>query len=492
MGDVRFKKKTIPVISLSILLSAFWLAFMSPEEIYIAAPGLACFNLVLWLWMTSWDRDQKIPFFDVAMLCALATLLYTVFPLLNYWLDGMQFGVFSDARLQASDIKPFELGFFHCRHVVYLFSFVVFYVMFRGKGTIITGNVCDPSRSARLAIITLFILLTAASFFFQLTTRINFDYSYESEAFENSVSAISAMPLILLQISGKILGILFVFKLGVLVIVVRRCGQKKWLLILFVWIAVEIVQTFIIKGSRTGLILFLMSAALLYHRMIKPLTMKFLFSSGTVLLVAFIFFGLYRFYFDFASFRSDISLSTAGIFSGSNEFQTLLGTAYDVFQKKEAGVYFPWYLYLNDIITILPPQQLMPFEKVAASEWYLREIGISGTGQGLMWGVVSQSIIGLDWVELAFRGAMLGFILACFHRWYLKHQTGFLETLFYMYFCIKVYYTFRDTTFSFLTNLIWEIIPFYILLQLGVALINSIEGNRSIRASSMLNHGSIN
>ena len=54
----------------------------------------------------------------------------------------------------------------------------------------------------------------------------------------------------------------------------------------------------------------------------------------------------------------------------------------------------------------------MPFEKVAASEWYLREIGMSGTGQGFMWGVISQSIVGLDWLELALRGAILGYILA--------------------------------------------------------------------------------
>jgi hypothetical protein len=181
---------------------------------------------------------------------------------------------------------------------------------------------------------------------------------------------------------------------------------------------------------------------------------------------------------DFSSLQADFSQADAGIFSGGNEFQGLLGTAYDVLQRKTDGAHLPWYLYINDIITVLPPQQLMPFEKIAASEWYLREIGFSGTGQGFMWGVISQSIVGLDWLELALRGAILGYILARFHRWYLKHQSGFLTTLLYIYFCIKVYYTFRDTTFSILANLVWEVIPFYILLCIGVTILSPKLGDQ--------------
>jgi len=61
----------------------------------------------------------------------------------------------------------------------------------------------------------------------------------------------------------------------------------------------------------------------------------------------------------------------------------------------------------------------------------------------------------------------LGFILGWFHRWYLRRQSGFLWTLFYVYFCLIIYNTFRDTTFSFLVNILWELIPFYIILRVG-------------------------
>jgi len=482
---MRIKNRTTPIVSLSILLGIVALAFMTTDERYVAAPGIACVVLMLWLWMRLWDRDQKIPFFDVGVFCALAIFFYAVYPLVNYWVNGLQFGFLSDSRLRKYHILPAELGFFYLRYVLYLFSFVFFYSVFRCRGTIEVGNVHIPGRYTRRAIVLFFLLFTSYFFLLQLATGAGFNTTYEPEAYARNSAAIASLPLLLLQVSVKFLGILFVFKLALLFIVVSRCRRKKWLIILLIWVAAEIIHTFILKGDRGGLVLFLMATALLYHRMIKPFSMRFLLASGTSLFIFFIFIGLYRGYKDFGSLQADLSLTTAGIFSGNNEFQALLGTAYDVLQRKTGGTVLPWYLYINDIITILPPQQLMPFEKVPASEWYLRELGISGSGQGYMWGVISQSIIGLDWIELALRGALLGYILARFHRWYLKHQTEFLATLLYVFFCIKVYYTFRDTTFTFLANLVWEVIPFYIFVGIGVAIISQMVGDESKHGIAM-------
>ena len=100
-------------------------------------------------------------------------------------------------------------------------------------------------------------------------------------------------------------GILFLFKLGLLFIVVNRCRQRRWLIILLAWIAIEIVQVVYIKGARTDFVLFLMATALIYHRMIKHLTMKYLIISGAILLAGFIFLGLYRSYFDIADMRAE-------------------------------------------------------------------------------------------------------------------------------------------------------------------------------------------
>jgi hypothetical protein len=203
----------------------------------------------------------------------------------------------------------------------------------------------------------------------------------------------------------------------------------------------------------------------LYHRIVKPFRLRSLIGIGIFIFLGFLFLGLYRTYAGLVDLHADVSHHEIGILSANNEFQAILGTAYDVFMMKNVGVKLPWYLYLNDFATILPPQQIMPFEKIRASEWYLRQIGLSGSGRGYMWGVVAQSIIGLDWLELFLRGVVLGYVLARLHKWYLNNQTNFYIVLIYIYLCLRTYYTFRDTTFSPLSSFVWEIIPFFLLTR---------------------------
>lgn len=221
--------------------------------------------------------------------------------------------------------------------------------------------------------------------------------------------------------------------------------------------------------------MFFLLGAALYHRLIKEISFRYLLLSGGFIFILFIFLGIYRFYNDFDSLQSEMSDSEMGIFSSGNEFQAILGTSFDVFKMRDGGTIFPSYLYINDFISVLPPQQLLPFDKVEASEWYLRELGINGTGVGFMWGVVSQSLIGFDWIELAVRGSLLGLLLGLFHNYYIKRQNSFLLTLLYVYLCLRIYYTFRDTTFSPIAFLVWEIIPFFILIKFGEYLFRSIK-----------------
>jgi hypothetical protein len=451
---------------LSILLSVLVLAYVSVEQGYVLAPALTCSIIVLWLWMILWERDQEIPLVDIGFICALATLFYIIYPLFNYLINDLNFGYFGDYRLERYQITPAQLGAFHLRHVLYLSSFVIIYSAFRGKGNLKLGNVQIPDRSTQQAILILFLVLSGYFLILKILTGLNFNTSYEPEAYSSNRAIFANAPYLLVQISGKLGGILFLLKIALLFIIISKCKRLKWRVVLLIWIALEIIIALRLGGARTGLVLFLMATVILYHRIISNISFKYLMLMGSLLFILFIFMGVYRSYSDFSLFKLDMPQTNAGFFSVNNEFQALLGTSYDVFQLKKSGVILPWYLYVNDIINILPPQQLLPFEKIPASEWYLREIGLNESGIGYMWGVISQSIVGLDWIELILRGSILGYILARLHRWYLKRQSGFLENLFYIYLCLKIYYTFRDTTFSILSNFVWEILPFYFIMRL--------------------------
>jgi len=399
---------------------------------------------------------------------------------MNYWVGEFDFGIFGDGRLTAYKPSAAEIGFFHLRHVLYLSFFVLFYKMFRGNGVIKAGKIDQPSRGTTQVVVAVFIFLTGYFFVLQMVTGLNFNHGYDSGAVGGKLEVVASAPLVLVQISGKLAGILTVFKLALLYIVINRCKRRKWLIILFLWIAAEVVMMVVIKGARAGTFLFILAAVLLYHRIIKEFSMKFLISSGILSFVFFLFLGLYRSFNDISSMQLEYVQAGVGYLSGTNnEFQSMLGTAYDVYQRKMAGADIPWYLYINDIVAILPPQQLLPFEKVDASEWYLRELGLSGTGQGYMWGVISQSIVGFDWVELALRGSLLGFFLAQVHRWYTKNQSGFFATILYLYLILNCYYTFRNTTGSIFTFIVWEFFPFYFIVLLGISLGRSSSGNQT-------------
>jgi hypothetical protein len=463
-----------------VMISAFFMAFMTRDELFVFTPGLACVILVFWLYRTLRLSDQKIPVFDVGMFCAIVTLIYSVYPLLNYWVGEFDFGVFGDARLTAYKPSATEVGFFHLRHVLYLSLFVLFYTIFRGTGVIEAGRIDKPSRGTTQVVITAFIFLTGYFLALQMVTGLNFNHGYDSDAVGGKLEVVASAPLVLVQISGKLAGILTVFKLALLYIVINRCNQRKWFIILFVWIAAEVILMMAIKGARAGTFLFILAAILLYHRIIKEFSMRFLISSGILFFVFFMFLGLYRSFDDISSMRLEYVQAGVGYLSGTNnEFQSMLGTAYDVYQRKIAGAAIPWYLYINDIIGILPPQQFLPFEKVDASEWYLKELGLSGTGQGYMWGVITQSIIGFDWMEIALRGSLLGFILARVHRWYVKNQSSFFATILYLYLILNCYYTFRNTTGSIFNFIVWEFLPFYFIIILGITIGRSSGSNQT-------------
>lgn len=464
---VRLVHYALFSVFIAFFMVLLMIAFFSYEICFAVLPALLCVIAVFLLWMRLWIKDGVMPFVDVGVFCALATLIYTVYPVVNFLAGGLDFGLLADFRLLSYKISPLQFGMFHMRHVLYLLSFAACYGMFRKSNRIITGYVEPVRRSYSRVAFIVFVLFSIFFLMLHFAFGVTFNTSYETDTYSQNMAVLGSLPLLALQILTKLWALLFLFKLTVLAIVVNRCKQPVWRIILVGWVFAETVQGFYIRGARTGLVLFVMATLLFYHRFVKPLKLKNILVSGVILFSGFLFLGLVR-----ANSASNLAVAISGVFddnlwlSANNEFQVIFANAYDVLHLKKSGVSIPWYVYINDVINILPPRQIMPFEKIPASEWYLREIGLSGTGLGLMWGVLAQSIVGFDWLELTLRGAFLGGLLAWVHGWYAKHQYSFIVNIIYVYLCLKVYYTFRDTTLVLLTNVVWEIVPFCIIMSL--------------------------
>jgi hypothetical protein len=148
-----------------------------------------------------------------------------------------------------------------------------------------------------------------------------------------------------------------------------------------------------------------------------------------------------------------------------NEFQAMYGIAYELHARKNANLLgpIPWQLYASDLLQLIP-SQILPVSKADPCVGYPV---VNGIGVGCVLSVISQSIVGLEWVELLLRGLVLGVVFAVVHRWYARRQGGYWATVFYLCMCLWCYYTFRGSTFYFAYHILYRFVP--LLIAVGIA-----------------------
>src|ERR1051325_6127139 len=110
---------------------------------------------------------------------------------------------------------------------------------------------------------------------------------------------------------------------------------RKWWCrwILFAWLAYEIAYTVITLGSRGRMVLLLLSAGVLYHRLVKPMRWRQLIVAGTILLTGFLILCAVR----VVTSKEAMRERAGNTLTGANEFQGLFTTAYDLHERRRAG-----------------------------------------------------------------------------------------------------------------------------------------------------------
>lgn len=428
------------------------------ESLYILVPMLAAIWICSHCVVAVWKKDGEIPILDIGVLCVIFTTLYIVFPLLNFYFGGLEFGLLSDSRLRQLRPSAEELGLFFGNHIAYLASLAAAYCFCRRSNDSLPRFGVSPPKPLTLKVlVSVFLVLSLYFAILLYLFGIGFKSGYGDE------SQISEGPLWLAQINGKLSEAKFVIQAGVLAFLVLRKDDIRIRWFLFLLIAWNIVGAFVQPGSRGELMSLLLFSFLFWHKF-HGTPWRFTLIFLPLAFAGFMFLGLLRSFFDL----SDLALALDAfetIASATNEFQAMLGTAFDVHKMVESGIEIPAGLALNDFMPMLPPQQLWPFQKITGAEWYLIQIGRDGTGVGYMWGVVSQAMVGLGMVELVARGAILGWFLAFVHRWYQRRYTKFLPTVVYVILCVTSLWTFRDTTGAILWAIWWEMIPLVLVFH---------------------------
>jgi hypothetical protein len=439
-------------LALLLLASAAALGLAGDEPRRLLLPLLAMTNIAAVFVVVLWRRDRELPVFEIGSLLVAATLLYSAIPFVNFLADGLRWGPASDGRLPRYGADVESLAAFAWRYVVYLGCFVAVYLPARGRRTA-AGTALGPlPRSTLAALLVMLGLAWAFEYLLHLTYGLDVHVSYTDLPVTVQPAT---MPYLVWQVTLVVLASAFVMKQAVILLLIRRWRDVRWRLVLVVWLAVEVTSVATQLGSRGAAVRLLLTFAVLYHRFVRPWRPLWLAAAGGVLLAAFLAQGILRF-----QPLLDGGLDARTVLTSTNEFQTLFATAYDLRQRRLTGTLadVPWQIYVSDLYMVIP-SQLLPFYKWDPSEWYLEVIGARGTGVGFMFGVMAQTALGFDWMELVARGAVLGLVAALFHRWYARRARGFWPTLLYLFVGVWSYYTVRATTFYLLHFVVYQFVP---------------------------------
>lgn len=463
----RIRRRTLTVALPVSLASALVLLALPDGPRAVATPMLVMANVSVWFVVTLWNRDRALPVFELGPILVAVTVLYAAYPLFAFLMSGSAWTLASDNRLRHWHPDAETLGTFAWGQAGYLISFVAAYLLVRGRAFVRSDSMRSLSRSATLVVLWLFLVLTTYFAVLSVIYGVTYDPSYR-DVRSGLVGVPRDLPHVLQQFSHNLKGILVILKLCLIAVLVNRWRSPGWRTLLLSWLGIELVATGLGMGARTEAVTLLMAAGLLYHRLVHPLNARVVVVACGGLVAVVLLYGFSR---DFASTRVGVG-TTASYWSAANEFQILLGTAYDLHMRQLTGELgpVPWQVYASDALLLIPGQ-LLPVSKIDPADWYLGVLGYEGRWLGLMFGVTAQAVIGYGWIELVARGAVLGALFALIHRWYVRRARSFWASLLYLYICVWSYYTFRASSFYFLYFILYRFLPTMFLVRVGSGLV---------------------
>ena len=311
-------------------------------------------------------------------------------------------------------------------------------------------------------------LLAATVALSAIETRYGLTHGSSYAQLDVQEEARAAAPLAVQQVVHNLVGVVFLFKVALLLLLMERWSQLPWRAVLIVWLVVETVTGVSQLGSRTEVVQLWLAAVFAYHRMVRPLTLKVAAACGGALLVAAVGYGLAR---DAAYARPGVdSRRPVPVAAATNEFQALFATGYDLYRRQlDGSLEVPPALRFRELYQLVP-SQLLPFYKWDAGEWYVTLIDEQGKGTGYLFGIVSQAVIGWGWLELVARGAALGALCAVLQRWYIRRARNWWVTLSYVFLCLWIYYAFREITLAPLYFVVYRLLTGILILRAAVAL----------------------
>jgi hypothetical protein len=414
--------------------------------------------------------DGRVPVFELGSMFVLAVTTYGAVPLVNYLAGGLQWTELSDARIAMYAPSPAEVGAFAWQHVALLAAFLAVYLPLRKGSRPLGRSPVTPDHATITAVVALWLALVIYFWILERAFGMSYDQSYGNYLLGIGPTRGRNLPLIVQQVSHNLRSMLTLEKQLLLIILISGWRALKNRLFVVLLLGFEVVMILTRFYGRTELAILLLTAVVLYDRLVRPLSMKLVVLASASMLTALLAYGAVRDVVVARSLQRPLAdePTMATLATYNNEFQVLWGTAFDLHKRRELGTLaVPWQIYWSDVYNVIP-SQLLPFQKIDPSLWYMSLLGATDTG--FMFGIVSQATLGWGSAELVLRGALLGLILASIHRWYLRHQRHFWPTALYVFVLVWLFYSVRSTMLYWTYFVLYAFVP-TMLATVGLALL---------------------
>jgi hypothetical protein len=475
--ELTISRKTLASL---VIVAALWIPvpFLPADYRLVAAPASAILSISTLFLFTLWRWNRSLPVFEIGSIFGAVATLYAAVTAVNYLSAGLTWTLLSDGRLQYYNPGPAEVANFTWPYAGFLGAFAAAYLLVRRRRTIAMRPVNRIGRAEIAVAVMFFIAVQAILKAVELAVGITFEPSYLGGGLD-SFSTYYTLPYFLQQILHNLVGWRFALKLILAAILLHRWRSSRlarWTLVGV--LGYEILAMVLNMGSRTYIALLLLGVVFLYHRFIRPLTLRVAVAGSVLIIGGLGLFGAVRTVG--GSLKTVYGMETR-VWTMTTDFQTMWASAYAVQVTMADGTVGrpPWQAHLIDLV-LLVPSQILPFAKVDPSAWYYSQIGAT---QSSMFGLRAQPVIGFGAPEFALRGAFLGVLFAALHRWYMRRSTSFWMTLFYVYCCLWAHYVFRSTMLWPLYFAVYQFLPVMLLVRFGAVLLRRVRRGASLIVS---------
>lgn len=437
-----------PAASL-VILGAF-AALTSSATLPVTGPLAVAMLVTTAFYWALWSRRRHaIPWFELGAVYVTAVALYTFYPLIGYLVLGGAYTPTNDNRLWAAPPTAGEMGHVAWLYVAHLAAFGAVYLGVRGRLPLRMAELRRPRWSILVSAAALYLLIEAFSIFLGLF------YDMSAGDYLQTYLFARRLPLLLAQLFGHLNGVKYALAVLLLGVLFSRYQRTRFLIA--GWIGATALITAGRLQSRTELVLLLLAATMMYHVIVRPLSVRFMVMTAAAGLAGFILLGVYRYG---AAAPSGFSLFNPFVYG--SEFELLFGNAIDLTRLLNTGALqnLPPGFHLADL-TALIPQQIAPFPKVDPAEWYVSTFYpvYAAAGGGLAFGATAEAVLTGGWISAAARGAALGFCFAYIHRFYVRHAGSYWVLALYVWTATLCYQSFRNRTFFLLLLFVYRFLP---------------------------------